>query len=163
MSLLCKGAVGGSSGVTIAGFNSAGGSGLSEFDTPTAITLDLNGTMYILDNGNYRVVKWIQGQPLGFTAAGGRGTGSTFDKLGTSYALCLDAQSNIYISDWTNHRVTMWLDGNSTIGYLVAGGNGAGNSTNQLRNPWGIYLDVNLTLFIVDRGNHRVLRWARSE
>ena len=146
-----------------AGFTATGGSGLSECDTPTAIAVDLDGTMYILDNGNYRVVKWIPNQPLGFTAAGGRGTGSTFDKLGTSYAITLDAQSNIYVSDWTNHRVTMWLDGNSTIGYLVAGGNGVGNSTNQLRNPWGIYLDSNLTLWIVDRGNHRVLKWPRSE
>ena len=113
------GAVGGSSGTTIAGFNTAGGSSLSEFDTPTALTLDDDGTMYILDNGNYRVMKWIQGQPLGFIVAGGRGTGSTLDKLGTSYALCLDAQSNLYVSDWTYHRVTMWLAGNNTLGFLV--------------------------------------------
>ena len=112
--------MGGSSGTTIAGYTAAGGSGLSEFNTPSAITLDVDGDMYILDNGNFRVVKWIQGQPLGFTVAGGRGTGATFDKIGTSYALCLDAQSNVYVSDWTNHRVTMWLDGNNTIGYLVS-------------------------------------------
>ena len=39
----------------------------------------------------------------------------------------------------------------------------SGNATHQLRNPWGIYIDSNLVLWIVDRGNHRVLRWPRSE
>jgi hypothetical protein len=45
----------------------------------------------------------------------------------------------------------------------VAGGNNAGNGLNQLNNPWGIYVDVNLTVYIVDRGNHRVVKWAKGE
>lgn len=103
-----------------AGLNAAGGNGFSEFDTPTALALDDDGTMYILDSGNFRVVKWIPNQPLGFTVAGGRGTGATLDRIGTSYAVTLDAQSNVYVSDWTNHRVTMWLVGNTTLGFLVS-------------------------------------------
>ena len=75
--------------------------------------------MYILDTGNFRVVKWLPNQPLGFTVAGGRGSGNTLDSFSTSYALFLDRDSSIYISDFTNNRITMWLQGNTTTGLLV--------------------------------------------
>lgn len=89
-------------------------------DSPSAIFVRPNGTMYILDSANYRVMRWIFNQSTGVIIAGGRGTGSTLDRIGLSYALTLDAQANVYVSDWTNHRVTMWLDGNTTIGFLVS-------------------------------------------
>jgi len=40
------------------------------------------------------------------------------------------------------------------------GGNGTlGTTLNQLRNPWGIYVDANYAVYVVDQGNHRVVRW----
>jgi DNA-binding beta-propeller fold protein YncE len=110
------------SATNVAGYtwSSSGGSGYSEFSYPTAIYVDLDGTMYILDYANYRVVKWLVGQPLGFSIAGNHGLGSTLDKMGTCYGLYLDNQKNIYISDYTNHRVTMWYNGNTTAGILVS-------------------------------------------
>lgn len=42
----------------------------------------------------------------------------------------------------------------------MAGGNGAGNTPDKITSPWGIFVDDNNTMFIVDRGNHRVQRWA---
>lgn len=42
----------------------------------------------------------------------------------------------------------------------MAGGNGAGNTPDKLSSPWGIFVDVNRTIFVVDRGNHRVMRWT---
>ena len=104
----------------VAGFSTSGGSGYSQLDNPTSIAVDYNGTMYILDRDNYRVVKWLRDQPLGFAVAGGRGSGSTLDKIGTSYSLCLDDQLNIYISDYSYHRVTRWLNGNTTAGTVVS-------------------------------------------
>ncbi|CAF3958273.1 unnamed protein product, partial [Rotaria sp. Silwood1] len=68
-----------STGKVVAGYTTSGGSGFSQLYRPTAIFLDLNRTLYILDNLNYRVQKWIYGQPLGFTVAGGRGSGTTLD------------------------------------------------------------------------------------
>ena len=41
----------------------------------------------------------------------------------------------------------------------VAGGNGAGSALDRLYYPWGIYVDSNQAVFIVDRYNHRVVRW----
>jgi hypothetical protein len=105
--------------VTVAGFTLGGGSGYSEFNGPTSIYVDSTGIMYIMDRSNYRVVKWLPGQPLGFTVAAGA-SGSTLDKIGLSYGIYLDDQSNIYISDYTYNRVTMWLNGNTTTGFLVS-------------------------------------------
>ncbi|CAF4497214.1 unnamed protein product [Rotaria sp. Silwood2] len=115
--------------------------------------------MYILDNVNSRVVKWIDGQPLGFTVAGGHGNGTTLDKIGTSCSIYLDDQSNIYISEYSNHRVTKWLNGNTTAGTIVAGNNTAGSTLYQLRNPWGVFVDSMYGVYVVDRGNHRLQYW----
>ena len=45
------------------------------------------------------------------------------------------------------------------ISLKVAGGNGAGSSNEKLSSPWGVYADVNGSVYVVDRGNHRVQRW----
>ncbi len=108
--------------MNVAGFTwgGSGGSGYSEFSFPTAIYVDSNGTMYILDSNNYRVVKWLRGEPLGFPVVGNRGAGSTLDKIGSSYGIYLDNQANIYVSEYSNHRVTKWYNGNTTAGILVS-------------------------------------------
>ncbi|CAF4359310.1 unnamed protein product [Rotaria sp. Silwood2] len=107
------------SAVTLAGYTLTGGNGYSEFNDPSSIFVDLNGTMYIMDTANCRVVKWLPGQPLGFTVAGGHGNGTTLDKIGTSFAIYLDSQSNIYVSDYSNNRVTKWFTGNLVAGIIV--------------------------------------------
>lgn len=116
---LFKGSTSATAAVTVAGFSTGGGSGYSEFNNPSSIFIDLNGTMYILDRDNFRVVRWLPNEPLGFTVAGGRGLGTTSDKIGTSYGIYLDDQSNIYISENTNHRVSKWLNGNLVAGIRV--------------------------------------------
>ena len=114
------GSTSGTSAVNVAGYTSAGGTGFSELSYPTAISVDVNGTMYILDTNNYRVVKWLRGEPLGFSVVGNRGPGSTLDKISTSYGMYVDEQMNIYVSEYANHRVTKWFNGNTTAGVLVS-------------------------------------------
>ncbi|CAF5161116.1 unnamed protein product, partial [Rotaria magnacalcarata] len=105
--VLCLGSTSGTQGVIVVGFHPNGGSSFSELNSPTSIFLHSNGTMYIMDTANYRVVKWLSGEPLGFTIAGGYGNGASLNQIGTSYAIYLDNQSNIYVSEYSNHRVTM--------------------------------------------------------
>ena len=109
---------GAANATTVAGALTSG-SGYSQLYIPTAVFVDANGTLYILDAGNYRVQKWLYGEPLGFTVAGGYGTGATTDKIAMSYGLFVDRQSNIYISDTANHRVVFWQAGNKTRGRVV--------------------------------------------
>lgn len=49
----------------------------------------------------------------------------------------------------------------TTVGTLVAGGNGAGNSNMQLNDPRGLYFDSPTnSLIIANRGTNNVIRWV---
>lgn len=92
---------------------------MSQLNSPTAVFVDLLGVMYIADNGNYRIQKWLPNEPLGTTVAGGRGNGATLDKIGLVYAIFVDPQGSVYISENSNHRVTLWFAWNNTAGQIV--------------------------------------------
>ncbi|CAF3797695.1 unnamed protein product [Rotaria sp. Silwood1] len=50
---------------------------------------------------------------------------------------------------------TRWVQN----GVTIAGGLGAGEATNQLRDPHGLFIDDNQTIVIADSWNHRVVQW----
>ncbi|CAF1407714.1 unnamed protein product [Rotaria sp. Silwood1] len=47
----------------------------------------------------------------------------------------------------------------STNGITVAGGNRQGSKTNQLGNPWGLYVDDDQTIYVADLYNDRIVQW----
>ncbi|CAF3761150.1 unnamed protein product [Rotaria sp. Silwood1] len=47
----------------------------------------------------------------------------------------------------------------SKNGTTIAGGNGRGSGTNQLSNPLGLYVDDDLTIYVADQLNHRIMEW----
>ncbi|CAF4169007.1 unnamed protein product [Rotaria sp. Silwood2] len=149
-------------GITVAGSSGSYGSTYAQLYNPHAIYVDSNRVMYILDTTNYRVLRWQFGDPFGHVVAGGNGAGAALTQITTSYALFVDSQSNVYVSEYSNHRVTLWLSINTTSGILVAGGNGAGSTSERLDNPWGIYVDVNGSMYICDTSNHRVQLWQSA-
>jgi len=42
----------------------------------------------------------------------------------------------------------------------VAGGNGGGSSSNQLRDPQGIAMDSSGNIYVADTDNNRIMKWA---
>jgi len=64
----------------------------------------------------------------------------------------------MYILDTTNYRVLRWAVGDP-LGYLVAGGNGAGTSLTQISTSYGMFMDNQLNIYISDSGNSRVVKW----
>ena len=56
--------------------------------------------------------------------------------------------------------ISLLLFSDQPLFLKVAGGNGAGSTSEKLSGPWGIYVDANSNLYVVDRGNHRVQFWA---
>lgn len=75
--------------------------------------------MFILDNYNFRVLKWQVGDTLGYVVCGGQGQGSAFTQMGYSFGIFVDDRYNIYLSEQANNRVTLWSAGNTTAGQLV--------------------------------------------
>ena len=106
-------------GTTIAGAAGLGGATLAQLNNPSAIHVDLNRVMFILDTSNFRVLRWNFGEPRGNLVLGGNGNGAGLHQIGWSYGMFVDPQYNIYISDSGNSRVTLWLATNRTSGILV--------------------------------------------
>lgn len=87
--------------------------------------------------------------------------GSLLNELYTPIGIALDVSTgDIYIADSINNRIVKYSTG-STTGVLVAGGNGAGASTNQLNQPNGVYFDSSSnSLIIANTLAHNVVRWT---
>src|ERR1700733_4116500 len=64
--------------------------------------------------------------------------------------------------DWYNSAAldsTVWQADQGIIGYTVAGGNGYGSGTNQLKGPAGIFVDPPGNLYVADVFNDRIQKW----
>ncbi|CAF4905793.1 unnamed protein product, partial [Rotaria socialis] len=48
-------------------------------------------------------------------------------------------------------------------GVTIAGGNGAGDATNQLSYPQGLFVDDDQTVVIADYWNHRITQWKNGD
>ena len=112
--------IGSSSAVTVAGVTGSASGARSLLNYPTAISVTANGTMFIMDTSNYRIMRWDAGDPLGVIVAGGQGNGAAFNQIGVSYELFVDSQYNVYVSENSNHRITLWTILNMTSGVLVS-------------------------------------------
>ena len=80
----------------------AGESGISgqwsyQFNSPTSISFDSYGQMYILDTGNNRIQKWTLGMTYGITVV------ST--TLSNPLGMHWDFSNNFYLADTSNHRI----------------------------------------------------------
>ena len=106
-------------GTTVAGVTSSAGSTRSQLYNPYGIYVTPNGTMFILDTTNYRILRWPINEPMGTVVAAGQGNGAGFNQIGVSYSMFVDDRFNIFISENSNHRITRWSIDNVTAGVLV--------------------------------------------
>jgi sugar lactone lactonase YvrE len=84
-------------GSTVAGSTSDPGVWSYQFNSPTAISFDPQGYMYILDYGNDRVQKWLPGAAYGVTVLA--------TPLNNPIGMQFDLSGNIVITDTSNHRI----------------------------------------------------------
>lgn len=149
---------------------------------PSGVTVDLAGRIWIADTYNNRVVRYdrsvapdtaqfVLGQP---DLTHRESTRSSADSVNTPYALAIDTTTNrLFAADYTNHRVLWWNNANAfssgaaadgVLGQRYFGGNtinaGGAVSSDTLRNPAGVAVDPAGNIWVADRGNNRVLRFA---
>ncbi|CAF1216038.1 unnamed protein product [Adineta steineri] len=121
-------------------------SGLSN---PFTVFVTINGDIYI-DNGgsNTRVDKW--------TLNSSTSTSAMYVK-NSCWGLFIDINNNLYCSMYAlNQVVVKSLTTNSAMWTVAAGANCSVPSTNTLNGPCGIYVDINLNLYVADCGNSRI-------
>ncbi len=151
----------GINGTTVAGGN-GDGPDANQLSSPTGLFVDANGAIYVADQGNHRIQKFLPNstsETAGITVAGGNGPGSGPDQFENPTGVHVDAGGAIYVSDGYNNRVQKWAAG-ATSGTTVAGGNGAGPDANQLETPYGLFVDASGAVYVADQYNNRIQKWA---
>jgi DNA-binding beta-propeller fold protein YncE len=90
--------------------NGSTGSTSTLLSSPTDVTFDPMGNMYVADNGNHRIQLIMAGQSDGITIAGIPGvSGSNLTMLNAPYSVELDNQLNLYVSDALNQRIQKFV------------------------------------------------------
>lgn len=125
------------------------GTGNAEFNFPTALCVDKEGTIYVVDAMNFRIQLFNnEGQYL--SSFGKHGDGSGY--FARPKGIAIDSHHNIYVSDALFHTVQIF---NKEGDFLYNFG-GQGRESVQFWMPAGIFIDKNDYIYIADSYNSRV-------
>ncbi|CAF1170349.1 unnamed protein product, partial [Didymodactylos carnosus] len=89
---------------------------------PGGFYIDKQLSIYIADNSDNSIVKWLKESEQGIIVAGGYGIGSNLNQFDYPVAVFVDEQDSntLYIADFGNSRVMQWLE-NATEGRTIIG------------------------------------------
>ncbi len=127
------------------------------FTSPLSLFVTSNGDIYIGNKEwNDRVQKWIAKTNTFITVMKGNSRCS---------GLFVDKNDTLYCSmDDDNQVVKRSLNDPDITSIIVAAGTGSpGPALNELNLPWGIFVDVNLDLYVADLGNDRIQLFQSGE
>lgn len=150
------------------GFGGDGGNALNaSLDSPAAVAVGPDGSVYIADTGNSRIRRLDTAGVVTTVAGNGERADPRLDVPATESPLrgpgdvAVDSMGRVYIPDWFKHRVLM-VD---LAGVLVAvagtgdrGALGDGGPATSARfwRPGGVAVSDSDTLYVADTGNHMV-------
>ncbi|CAF1083142.1 unnamed protein product [Adineta steineri] len=127
------------------------------FTEPRSLFITLSGDIYI-DDGAYngRVQKWIV-ETKNFV--------TVMNIKSACYGLFVDINDILYCSIAEHHQVVKRSlnDSNMTPNRVAAGTGISGVESNELSSAMGIFVDVNLDLYVADCGNNRVQLFPSGE
>jgi sugar lactone lactonase YvrE len=123
----------------------------------TRLFVDINNTLYCSMKDKHQVVKRsLNDYAATLVIAAGTGTaGQGSNMLRNPHGIFVDMNLTLYVADCANNRIQRFESGQSKGTTTV--GTGA-PETITLSCPTAIVIDGDGYLFIVDRGNHRVVR-----
>ena len=131
------------------------GTGLTHLNYPNGIYIDSLSNLFIADNyidslnNNVgRILKWHILRPEGKLIAGGTTYGNAPNKISFAAGITFDKKGNMYVSDPVNKRVQLWKPGADHGVTLISG-----------FKPWGIKVDDDYKIYVVDQTNNRVLKF----
>jgi serine/threonine-protein kinase len=135
----------------VAGGNGKG-SNLTQLDGSYGIFVDENGTVYVADSFNRRVVKWKPNALSGELVAGGRGRGNASDQLTEVADVIVDKNGTMYITDHQNGRVQQWFPGAQT-----------GQTIIEINMANGIAQDDEGSLYVSQWSEGKVIKWRKGQ
>ncbi|CAF4499951.1 unnamed protein product, partial [Didymodactylos carnosus] len=117
--------------------------------SPPSLFVTSNGDIYIADvSNNGQVQKWISTTNKFITV---------MNVKSSCTGLFVDITDNLYCSMDNHHQVVKRSLNDSVMTQIIVAGTGIkGSNSNQLSDPFGIFVDVNLDLYVADCANARV-------
>ena len=91
-------------GIVVAGGQGYGNS-VKQLFWPGGLFVDSMESVYVVDQGNDRVMRWLRDAKEGSVIVGGNGRGSQDNQLNQPSSISFDQQGNLYVVDYDNHRV----------------------------------------------------------
>ena len=146
---------------------------------PTGLAVDGNGSLYVADTGNGRVVRFSspcaqpQGQQpqanlvLGQSDFVTHTTDATQATMSSPYGLALSPEGNLFVSDIFQHRVLRFdraqgsdfssgQNAAAVFGQQDYFSSSSGNLPNQFNSPRGLSVDSSGRLYVADFFNNRI-------
>ena len=147
----------------IAGTCGVGGNASNRLMQPSGIAIDNQSRVIIADTYNHRIVRWEQNSSNGTIIAGLSVASNDSFSLNAPLGVFLDeSNAYMYVSDTSNNRIQRFslLHSMPNNGTTVAGGNGPGANSNQLKSPFAVHVSRKTgAIYIADSHNHRIQRW----
>ncbi len=124
------------------------GTAVGKFNQPQAITVDLNGSVYVADTANNRIQVNSNGLNTGWTVliAGGK----TGNQILVPKGVYVDNNGRIWVADTGNNRIQ--VNTNGTWSVFMSAGTTAGT----VSSPEGVVVTLSGNVFIADTGNNRI-------
>jgi sugar lactone lactonase YvrE len=146
---------------------------------PEGLCVDANGVLWVADSGNNRVLRFdhaaaktiganadgVLGQQTFTTATPGTGN----QQLSSPTGVTMDVTGTLWVADSANNRIFGYpaaaTISNGTNAARVLGQpdfnvTSSGCSASRINAPTAVFADGGSNLWVVDTGNHRVLRFA---
>ncbi len=159
--------------------------GQSSVNNPWGMVTDNNGSLYVVDQGAHRILRFdnaatkvnganadgVLGQPdylstvWNYSVGGNTPSDKGFE---TPTSVALDAAGNLYVVDQANGRVLRFnaaafkangASADAVLGQPNFTSNGFGTTQNTFFTPQAVAVDPSGNLFVADGSNHRVLRF----
>jgi sugar lactone lactonase YvrE len=139
--------------ITVAGGHGQG-NGLQQLNRPFGIVVDDDGTVFIADFNNHRIMAWKKGDNAGHVVAGGQGQGNGLHQLNGPTDVLIDEETNsLIICDYGNKRVVRWPLNDGTRGEVLI---------DNIR-CWGSATDKEGYLYVSDTEKHEARRYTRGD
>ena len=133
--------------------------------TSSGVSVDISGNVYIVDQGNDKIRKvsntGIITTYAGKGLSGGDGGPATFAPLSNPAGVAADVYGNVHIADTNNNRIRMVnsagiITTTAGTGEYGSSGDGGAASLALLGHPYGVSVDNNQNIYIVDAGNNKI-------
>ncbi|MFY0599644.1 MAG: cadherin domain-containing protein [Cyclobacteriaceae bacterium] len=153
---------------TLAGSGTRGSSNgqgtAASFFNPTGVAVDIQGNVFVVENGNHLIRKI---DPSGnVTTLAGAGSEGSADGQGTAasffnpFGIAVDSQGNVFVAEELNHLIRK-IDPSGNVTTLAGTAGTVGSADGQgtaasFNSPAGVTVDSQGNVFVADFDNHLI-------